>query len=389
MTKKIRIIYSKNPDEVFNRKAALGSYIYVLSGLLQEYGYSVSINEHAYSSIKQYTSSGPGLTENHSVFKKIVPGFFKRIAKDILLFRRQDLLTQKLIGFQDDLIIEFYSYGSTVGYELAVKNNVPLIVIYDAPVIDEYKFFNGAAPFFKKKVNRNEKRTLLKAASTVVYSNAVKNYVWKKIGRQTPISLHQNIDFTRFDFIDQAHTGLPVNIGFIGSFLKWHRVDLLLNVFTRLKNEHYNIKLYLLGMGEEFSSIKQECANNKYKNDIVLPGFVDGEQLLNFKKNIHIGVMPGSNWYGAPNKIFEYGAAHMAVIAPDTPTIADLFVNKKEVYLFKNNSENALFDGLKELVSNAEFTTLLAENLYQKIRANYSKTNTFDFYNRLIKEAIQ
>lgn len=389
MTKKIRIIYSKNPDEIFNRKAALGSYIYVLGGLLQEHGYSVSINEHAYTAIKQHTSSGTNAAGNQSLIKRMIPSFVKRIVKDIFLFRRLDSLTKKLIGFQDDLILEFYSYGSTVGYELAVKNNVPLIVIYDAPVIDEYKFFNGVTPFLMKKVNRKEKKTLLKATSTVVYSNAVKNYVWKKIGKQTPIRLHQNIDFTRFDFIDQPHSGSPINIGFIGSFLKWHRVDLLLKVFTRLKSEHYNIKLYLLGMGEEFTTIKEACANNTYKNDIVLPGFVDGEELLGFKKNIHIGVMPGSNWYGAPNKIFEYGAAHMAVIAPDTPTITDLFVNKKEVYLFENNSENALYQGLKELVSNAEFTTLLAENLYQKIRANYSKTNTFDFYNRLIKEAIQ
>jgi len=217
----------------------------------------------------------------------------------------------------------------------------------------------------------------------------VKKYVWEKIGMHTTIQLHQNIDFTRFDFIHEKRLEQTINIGFIGSFLKWHRVDLLLKTFSRLKDEHYNIKLYLLGMGEEYASIKEKWSASKYKEDIFLPGFVDGEELLKLKKRIHVGVMPGSNWYGAPNKIFEYGAAHMAVIAPNTPTINDLFIDKKEVCLFENNSENGLYEGLKKLCDNVELISVLAENLHQKICINYSKTNTFEFYNRLIKEAIQ
>ena len=183
--------------------------------------------------------------------------------------------------------------------------------------------------------------------------------------------------------------GETLNIGFIGSFLKWHRVDLLLNVFTKLKSEGYDLHLYLLGMGEKYSEIREEVALNKYKNNITMPGFSDGAELLNFKKKMHIGVMPGSNWYGAPNKIFEYGASRMAVVAPDTPTIQDLFTDKSDVLLFENGSEDGLYTALKQLCENQQQIPLLAENLYQKIRTNYSKNHTFAFYNQLIKKAIQ
>ncbi|HET6226844.1 MAG TPA: glycosyltransferase family 4 protein, partial [Bacteroidia bacterium] len=304
MKNKIRIIYSKNSSEIFNRQAALGSYIYALGGLLHQHGYAVSINEHAYETIKQNTVGQNQSVVKTPFYKKIIPARIKQVAKDIFLFKRLEKMKKLLMNFQDDVILEFYSYGSDVGYALSSKKNIPLIVVYDAPVVDEYHFFNHTNPFFLKKINKRERDTLLKASATIVYSNAVKEHVWSKIEKQTRMSIHQNIDFTRFDFIDNKIFDQPINIGFIGSFLKWHRVDLLVAAFTRLKEEGLPVSLTLLGSGEEFNAIKKKCALNKFKTDIVLTGFVDGGELFRLKQQIHIGVMPGSNWYGAPNKIF-------------------------------------------------------------------------------------
>ena len=389
MNKKIHLIYSKNPAEIVNRRSALGSYIYILGGLLLENGYAIYINGEAYHTLKRMDPSVNGNTAKRSFYKRMLPPAVKRISKDIRLFLANRHFINTFNTAEADLFIEFYSYGSSAGYELSVKNHVPLIIVYDAPVIDEYRLFNNAFPFFLKNINRREKRALLKAAFTIVYSNAVKKYVWKKIAKQIPVEIHQNIDFSRFDFIEQKCVGSTLNIGFIGSFLAWHRVDLLVDVFTRLKQEGHNLHLYLLGTGEQFDAIKQKIAFNPYSSDITMPGFMDGAQLLDLKKQIHIGVMPGSNWYGAPNKIFEYGASRMAVVAPDTPTIKDLFTDKEEILLFENGSEIEFYKVLKQLCEEPGRLSQLAENLYRKILTNYSKINTFDFYNRLIREAIQ
>jgi glycosyltransferase involved in cell wall biosynthesis len=386
MSKVIYILYAKNIQEVFNRKSALGSYIYCLSGLLEELGgYSVYINGTAYSQIKQLEVRSTVPEKKVIALKKMIPPFVKRILKDLQLFSQLKQLTHALEnGIKPDLIMEFYSYASTIGLNLSVRKKVPLIVIYDSPVIDEYEFFNKAAPFFKSKINRFENNTLLQASSTVAYSESVKKFIHHKIKKNTEVAIHQNIDFSRFDFIEDKPTEDTINIGFIGSFLKWHRVDLLLKAFSKLKEEGYTVKLYLLGFGEEFGVIEKQVAANKFKTDIILTGFVDGEELLKYKKKIHIGVMPGSNWYGAPNKIFEYGASKMAVIAPNTPTIADLFLDKKELILFKNNSFDELFLSLKQLCDNNVLINELADHLQQKIRMSYSRLHTFNFYNSLI-----
>ncbi len=387
MPKRILLIYTKNTGATVNRKAALDSYIYCLAGLLKEYGnHRVHLNGIPYEDIIETdanTASG-----NTSSLKKLMPPAFKRFLKDIVLFVTIKKIIKKLdAAVTYDVIIEFYSYASNVGYKISKKMNVPLFIVYDAPVIDEYQLFNGTLPFFKKRINSREKQTLLAASGTVVYSNAVKDYLEKKIEKPLHTTIHQNIDFSRFEFIEGKTFSGVIKLGFIGSFLKWHRVDLLLEAFTKLMKEGCDLQLYLLGMGEEFDWIKKKVEQNPYKSKIIMPGFVDGEELLNLKKQIHIGVMPGSNWYGAPNKIFEYGASQMAVVAPHTPTIADLFKDKKELLLFEESSINGLYDHLKELVKNVELTRSLADNLQQKIKTNYSKSNTFDFYNHLIKEA--
>lgn len=389
MKKQILIIYSKNPDEIFNRKAALGSYIYALGALLEENGYAVSINGNRFNEIRQNTSSSPATGSQKSVLKKIIPSFVKRVLKDLQLFRRTEKFLASLANTSADLVLEFYSYGSNAGYKLSIDKNSPLLVVYDAPVMDEYKLLQKAHPFFTRKIKRRERQTLSRASDIVVYSNAVKKYLKDRIHQDLRISIHQNIDFTRFDFIEKKQMDDTIHIGFIGSFLHWHRVDLLLQAFTKLRANGYRVFLYLLGVGEEYEMIKQQVSRNRYKETIIMPGFLDGSELFDYKKKLNIGVMPGSNWYGAPNKIFEYGAAHMAVIAPDTPTIKDLFEDKKEVYLFKQDSVEDLYNVLEQLCDQRRLITEISENLYHKIKTNYSKTNTFDFYNRLIKGAIQ
>ncbi len=391
MKKNTLVIFSKNINEVYNRKSALGSYIYSLTKLLNEFGsYTFNINGTDFTKINQ-TYSNIKLEQDNkpsAFFKKMFPSFIKSILKDILLFNSQKKIERKLLKLKSiDIVLEFYSYGSLVGYNIARTRNIPLILIYDAPILDEYLFFNNSKPFFYKIIQKREKQTLLGTTSIVVYSNPVKNYIHKITGKTLNIGVHQNVDFSRFEFINERIYGDKINIGFLGSFLKWHRVDLLVDAFIKLKKNGKNVSLFLLGDGEEFSNIKFKINNSEFRNDIILPGFVDNEVLFDFKKRIDIGVMPSSNWYGAPNKIFEYGAAKIAVVAPSTPTIVDLFENYKDLLLFENGSFDSLYNALLKLVEDKELLKSLAENLHGKIKKKYSKENTFNFYDNLLKNS--
>jgi glycosyltransferase involved in cell wall biosynthesis len=386
LKKRIQIIYAKSTAEIFNRQSALGSYIFCLAGILIENGYEVRINDVSFSKeLKQENKALSGSAFSGSFIKKLVPAFVKEALKDLQLFRWLDNLYACIdTGKEFDKVLEFYTYGSDLGYRLSEKYKKPLVLIYDNPVLEEHNFFHEKQVFFKKKVEARERYSVLSAQSLVVYSNAVKDYLEKKYNKTIPAFIHQNVDYTRFDFIGEKTAEDTLNIGFIGSFLKWHRVDLLLNVFVRLKKEGKNIKLFLLGNGMEYENIKRKVNALAMQKDIVMPGFTDGETLLKYKKTFHIGVMPGSNWYGAPNKIFEYGAAKMAVIAPETPTIHDLFQDGKELLLFRQDDEQDMYLKLKKYLDDPSLLQHHAAELQKKIAENYSKSITFRFYNNLL-----
>ncbi|HEX8514895.1 MAG TPA: glycosyltransferase family 4 protein [Bacteroidia bacterium] len=383
MAKKILIIYAKSTDEIFNRQSALGSYIHCLATILLKNGYEVSINDISFSREFQSKSSST-FTASSSFIKKIIPGFIKEGLKDYQLFKRLKALFDSIKAAGSvDCILEFYTYGSEIGSELSKRYNKPLFLIYDNPVLEEHAFFHDKQVFFKKRIEDREERTVQQAVRIVAYSNAVREYLNKKYSKQLPVVIHQNVDYTRFDFIEEKRTAEIINIGFIGSFLKWHRVDLLISVFTRLRKAGKPCQLYLVGAGMEFETIKGLANKSEFASDIFLPGFSDGPSLVELKKKIEIGIMPGSNWYGAPNKIFEYGAARMAVVAPDTPTIRDLFNNKEELLLFQQDNETSLYNTLLFYLENNDIRQEHALKLQNKIRNNYSENITFTFYNQL------
>jgi glycosyltransferase involved in cell wall biosynthesis len=262
------------------------------------------------------------------------------------------------------------------------KNNKPLVIVYDAPVLEEYEFFHGKKYFFKNKILKRQAQTLKHASHVITYSKAVKKYLENLLGHPIKSSTHQNVDFTRFEFVEGKQLdGSPINIGFVGSFLKWHKVDLLINTYNKLRKDGISAKLYLIGNGMEYAAIKEQVGMSKYSCDIQMTGFLDGKELYEYKKQMHIGIMPGSNWYGAPNKIFEYGAANMAVVAPATPTIRDLFTDKDHLLLFDESKEDGLYNSLKMLCQDADLRIRLAKNLQHKIVTTYSEKATFDYYN--------
>ncbi|MBA3705231.1 MAG: glycosyltransferase family 4 protein [Bacteroidetes bacterium] len=389
MPKQILLVYAKSSVELLNRQSALGSYIFCLCEILQKNGINFFVNGIPFDELKQQITSKNKNIQPNNKFKKYIPKILKEVARDIILFKNIKKLSKNIFTKRKyDCVLEFYNYASDVGLKVSNQQNIPLIVVYDAPVLEEYIFFHGYKYFFKNKILRRELKTLLYATHIVAYSNAVKNYINQLASKKLPISLHQNVDFTRFDFLEKKFDQKSIKIGFIGSFLKWHRIDLLLQAFYKLREQNNAVELFLIGNGMEYDSIKESVRQSPFKQFITMFGFLDGEKLLDIKKQLHIGVMPGSNWYGAPNKIFEYGAAKMAVVAPSTPTITDLFEDKKDLLFFKQDDLNDLYQKLKTICDDVILSEQLATVLQQKIKHTYSEQNTYEFYSHLIINSV-
>lgn len=387
--KSILIIYGKNFDEVFNRKSAIGSYIHCLANLLSKKGHSIFLNGKSFSDVQQQTTAN--ITPNHSIIKYIKGFIPKRIKKKIRekeIIRKNEENYATLLNTAEkvDAILEFYCIGSDLGLRLKKHFNSSYTIVYDNPIFEEYSFFNNGEPLYHKLFTERERSSLSQANQIVVYSNPVKEHLINKyLIQPDKFHIHQNIDFTRFELnANSSKLVSKIKIGFIGSFLKWHRVDILINGVKELNRKNIAFELYLVGEGQELDKMKELVDHEtSIKEFINFTGYLDGEALRKLKSEINIGVMPGSNWYGAPNKLFEYGAAHIASIAPNTPTITDIF-SENEIVFFEWDNQSSFNQALIDLCNKPEKIRHFGDALFSFIEKNYNAEKTANFYHELI-----
>lgn len=391
--KKLLIIYAKNHAELFNRKSALGSYIYTLSEVLSRSGFEVYLNGESFEKISEESDQHQTLQGNSSGIKKIVsrtlPAYFRNYLRDKKTLFQVLEMKDRIISRKQTFsaVLEFYSFGSDIGFTIARSQKIPLTLVYDAPLLEEYAFFNGSSSPLKKSVLREEKKSIEAASNIVVYSNPMKIYLQKIYpDSKSSFFIHQNVDFSRFKFKsdDTLRDDKRLNICFVGSFLKWHRVDILIKSYHQLKQSHPELNLHLFLIGDGMEKAKsEELAKQTGLTDYTFTGFLDGQKLSQLQEKMDIGIMPGSNWYGAPNKLFEYGAMKMACIAPNTPTISDLF-DESSVYFFENNNADSFYRALETVCLDKALRDQLRENLSKLISARYSINATANFYSKLL-----
>ncbi|MBK8928064.1 MAG: hypothetical protein IPM74_19740 [Crocinitomicaceae bacterium] len=170
-------------------------------------------------------------------------------------------------SFCPDLILEFLSVGSHVGAQLKAKFNIPLVIIYDAPLREQFCEMNVNS-IQCGWVDEREHQSIEAADHIVVYSQAVLDYVKKNFSTQTDITILPCIIWK-----DQSGNSKSQEqyIGFIGSFLIWHKVELLVKAFELIAKDFPDIKLALLGYGQEWNRIYEMVEKSAFAYRIEMP----------------------------------------------------------------------------------------------------------------------
>jgi len=151
----------------------------------------------------------------------------------------------------------------------------------------------------------------------------------------------------------RARLGLQgkVTIGYVGAMNYWRRVDLLVRAFARL--EQPNAQLVLVGDGPDADGVRQLAASLGIADRVTLTGAVPHAQIPAHLAALDIAVIPHSNIYGSPMKLFEYMASGKVVVAPWLPPIATI-VDDESARLVPPLDEPALTRALDSLVADPD-----------------------------------
>ncbi|HAK52024.1 MAG TPA: hypothetical protein DCM54_09010 [Gammaproteobacteria bacterium] len=121
----------------------------------------------------------------------------------------------------------------------------------------------------------------------------------------------------RFQQSIRPRLGIPENevvLGFIGWFVSWHNFDLLIEALGRVKDE--GATLLLVGDGDLKEELESLAIQHGCLDDIVFTGSVPYTEIPEYINAMDICIIPGSNQYRSPIKLFEYMCMGKAVVAP-------------------------------------------------------------------------
>ena len=386
------LILVNSPDfNIGNSNSAVANYIKTIYDSLEKKGFSVDVwpveESQANKSISSVKSGNTFFKKSKQFFKKLMPSlYYSLILQKIFSYQKKQFDVLKDKKYQ--LIIEFYIIGSTLGAELKKVNNAKLLVIYDCPVLEQFIEMYHSTTLLDNKAEKAELKSLSAADCILCYSSSVVNHIKEKHNVNTDFFIMPCIVWKEPGFTEKKQSD-EIVIGFVGSFLSWHKVPLLVRAFEVIAKEYDNAKLVLVGYGEEWNSVNALKEESVYKERIILTGYVSDEELEKLKTTFTMGTMPGSNWYGSPLKLFEYAQSKIPMIAPESPVIKDLFKDKETVlFIDKNNELESLVNNIKLLIDDKGMAKNIAQNSFNLMNGAYSKEQQMDKFSILVQKLI-
>ncbi len=394
MSKRILILVGIPDFDYSNQMSAVASFLKTIKTAFESEGHEVDFGQSKELPLKNETIELPGdKKSNRNLIGKV-----KSAAKSAMkawpwlyhslafrnFFKNQDELYFKLFDRKPyDHVIEFHTVGSTLGAQLAERWGAKFSVIFDSPVEEQFYEMHGTKTVHWSRILKSEKQTLEAADNIMAYSPACEAHIQLKYKLKGAVGILPCV-VNKANVVNNPQS-TEFNIGFIGSFLSWHKVDLLVRVFQKLHLKHKNARLQLIGFGMEWNKVKALVDRLGLTEVVDMPGFVSEADLLNYKTWFSVAVMPGSNWYGSPLKLFEYAQSQIPFIAPTTKTVVSIFQeNEHCLYIDAKNEEDSLLKKLTFSIENTLKMDEMATRAQTFVRENFEDV----IYNKKLVEVL-
>ncbi|HSN71989.1 MAG TPA: glycosyltransferase, partial [Steroidobacteraceae bacterium] len=123
--------------------------------------------------------------------------------------------------------------------------------------------------------------------------------------------------------------------GYVGAFIPWHGIDWFVSEIAPRLHERPDLALLLVGDGRVYEETREVVRRAGAESQVVFTGRVAHAQVPEYIAAMDYAVLPDSNVYGSPMKLFELMAMEVAVVAPDYPPVAEVIVDRQTGWLFR------------------------------------------------------
>lgn len=270
------------------------------------------------------------------------------------------LAKRGIAGYQ--LVFERYAVFGVVGALLARFTKLPLVV--EVNYTSRSPLVRRRSKLMKPLAHAVDRWIFGSATLLTPVSTALKEELMRDFGipDEKILMLPNAADPAKFVPPANAREGSgKKTIGFVGGFYPWHGLDLLIEAYAGIADRFPESQVLLIGDGPELDRIRALAIRLGLDGRVIFGGRRKHRELPGVMSSFYIGVMPDSNDYGSPMKIFEYMALGVPVVAPDYAPIFDAIGDGEQGLVFEKRSVPALRAALARLLQDEAFARRLGE----------------------------
>lgn len=254
------------------------------------------------------------------------------------------------------LIYERYSLFMFSSVWWAKRHNLPIVLeINDSCQVQRVRSLT-----FKKLAAKIERWIFKNATGLVFISTRFKEVAEQAYGDIANSVVSPNAaDLDKF-IIDEASGAAlrsklgiedKIVLGYVGAFVHWHGIDWFVDLACQRLKATPELVLLLVGDGVAFEGIKNRVIEAGVESQVILPGKVPHHEVSSFLSAMDLGILPDSNDYGSPMKLFEFMAMGKGMIAPDFSPIAEVVQDNETGWLFPAGDRQACIDKVFSIVN--------------------------------------
>ena len=243
------------------------------------------------------------------------------------------------------LIYERYSLFLCAGVWLARRRGVPIILeINDSALVERVRPLR-----MKGMARRIERWCFTHATGLVFISGAFEAQAREAYGALAPSIISPNaadpvlFDPARFNRAAlRAERGIQGTVcGYVGAFAHWHgTAGFIAGVLQRL-DEVPGLTLLLVGDGRDLPAVRAHVEAQGLGDRVILPGRVAHGEIASWIACMDYALLPNSNVYGSPMKVFEFMAMGVGVVAPDYGPLREVIDDGRTGWLFAHGQVDA------------------------------------------------
>ena len=298
-----------------------------------------------------------------------------------------DMLRRRLKAGQPDMILERTTSNSFAPTWLARHWKIPIV-----QEVNVTAHIGRLRPLVLRDTTERIERWVVRRATVIVtVSQAFERMLLADGFPADKMLVCQNaIDPAEFDPEAVKPVARPAGMedafiaGYVGAFVPWHRVDMMVESARALAPRYPRMRWLLVGDGVERPRIEKLLADYGLADRFWMPGAVKHSLIPSYILAMDAAVMPHSNLFGSPMKLFEYMAMGRPVVMPDVPPITEVVQGGVNGMLFRAEDATALSAALARLVEDEAFRRRLGE----RARQDALERHTWSANARRVLEAV-